>query len=130
MMKTTLFFGSLLLCMYSLTAHSAKITVYKWQDDRGVTHYSATPPDNYAYQRVVIKTPPERANKPDMGPKLLTQSNAKCERAKANLDVLLTHETITYEDENGEKIILSGDEKRDLLKKQESIIASHCAQEY
>jgi len=97
-----------IVALFGLTALAQAADLYKWTDDKGVTHYSDTPPPNHPdATRLRVKSgvsdesaPPSStadtdANKPKEAakpnPSATTQAldrAAACEQARSNLNLL------------------------------------------
>jgi len=112
--------------------------VYKWVDDKGVTHYQAHPPKNQAAKSIQTKTghsapvkyntqtdktvvqkgtEPEPASKKD--PEL-------CSKAQANLSTLQQYSRVRTTDENGELRYLAPEEIEQRKQNATRIVGEAC----
>lgn len=101
----------------------AKDKFYRWTDENGVVHYSATPPDGVASAELTVSGQPKGDSvEPAEGPteedlkaedakKLDAANAAVCDRARASLRVLEYEPTVVRIDRRtGEKRTLSASE--------------------
>lgn len=108
-------------------ATAASAEIYTWKDDRGVTHYSDTPPADKTIAVKALPTP-TGTTLPSPGPAAQTSApkdNAKaerdkaaaesqrtaCEHAKANLQALEEKPRRTAVGKNGKFVALDGEER-------------------
>jgi len=133
---------SIILSLSATDALAAK-KFYKWVDDQGVVHYSATPPKGQkssvitTYNRrgtpgpnQATEKPKETNNKEDDSEKPETNERIKdpklCASAKKNLEVIETNHRIRLRGDDGQMRILSAEEKESQKKNSEKIVSDHC----
>ncbi len=95
--------------------------VYKWVDSDGVTHYQAHPPKNLKTETLITKTghsaPSVNAAKEQSAElasaEIETQkaSDAECEKARANLNLLNQGQRVRIKDDNGDLVYLDDSQK-------------------
>lgn len=133
---------SIILSMSATDALAAK-KFYKWVDDQGVVHYSATPPNGQkssvitTYNRRGTPAPNQTTGKPgetnketEAPQKQETKEQIKdpklCASAKKNLEVIETNHRIRLRGEDGKMKMLSAEEKEAQKKNSEQIASDHC----
>jgi hypothetical protein len=131
-----------------LSAGAAFGQVYRWVDEKGVTHYGAQPPQGAKAREVDDKlaTPPGAAPGEDWQQKEreFRQRRIQAGEAQAKKDhegerrravcneqrdrlVRLRQATRTYRlDEKGERVFMDDRQREDAIARQESIVAQHC----
>ncbi|GAB1146083.1 hypothetical protein AYI74_21620 [Shewanella algae] len=144
MIRISLFMALLAL----LGANAASATpIYTWVDENGVTHYSQEPPpqqqatelDSQNLQPARIGTvAPQRKDdvvqetESEKQAKLIkekdaAQAQAICDKAKFQLDVLITHTRLQRKDEaSGEMIKMTEEERQAQIKEQQERIRLFC----
>jgi hypothetical protein len=114
----------LVLLLLFIAMATIAATIYKWVDEKGVTHYSATPPDNQKGQKIQIspsattteggKSAPSPLQKGEQGSaeskkennKIMkpnagqTEGEERCQEARKQL-ALLQEQGPVYRDESG-----------------------------
>jgi hypothetical protein len=144
--------SALLLLITGLSANAGKI--YRWQDDSGTWHYTATPPNDSAAETINIKVSPpsdsqqeavtqDKADKSAKNEKTPNETELKksaevaaednalakknCANAKANLENLQNHRRLRIrDDELGEERYLSNDEHNDWMKRSKEEVRKYC----
>jgi hypothetical protein len=153
---------SKLLCQTALTAHTLILlalpamagSVYKWQDDAGMVHYSDQKPAGRPSQEMNIKptfrpdgsSPPDANRLQEQVEKLneqqelmrlkeqqaadssaeAKQQQESCEKATNNLNVLTTQSRIRTEGPDGELKYLTPEEIIEQRKKAQELIDKNC----
>lgn len=131
-----------LLIALALFATTASAEIYTWKDNRGVTHYSDTPPPD---KTIAVKTlpTPTGTTLPSPGPAPQTSApkdNAKaerdkaaaesqrtaCEQAKANLQALEDKPRRTAVGKGGKFVALDGEERAEEEARIRRAIAENC----
>lgn len=138
---TAVIFGLLLaaLCAATLPAHA---DVYRWVDANGKVHYSDTPPPEGA-QKTQIKSgrdsqpspaqqaksanPADTAQKPaDAGAAQAQLQQKQCELARATLQAYQSDATLVRKDADGNKHVLTADEKAKEIDKAKQQVKAAC----
>jgi hypothetical protein len=149
-----LMFSVLALLTSSVLAGEEKI--FRWQDESGTWHYSATPPAGQTVEAINIKAPPTSGTteKHDKGTDTdKTADNAKvqntpdtelkksaevaaedkaladknCKNARANLTNLTNHRRMRINDEEtGEVRYLSDEEHAEWMKRSKEEVRKYC----
>ena len=131
-----------LLFTLALLATAASAEIYTWKDDRGVTHYSDTPPADKTIAVKALPTP-TGTTLPSPGPAAQTgapNNNAKaeqekaavasqrtaCEQAKANLQALENRPRRTAVGKGGKFVALDGEERAEEEAGIRKAIAENC----
>lgn len=151
MLKKVMLGLTLLVCCSS--AYSAEV-YYKWKDERGRIHYSATPPLRGEYERFTkhgtpVKNlqaeketspkpsqekPSEQAPAPNeeaqaetaTPPEAQKSLQQNCEKAKANLTLLQGDQDVIRIDPEGNKVVLSEQEREEALRQTRKDIEYFC----
>lgn len=139
--------------MFAGNAYASEEKIFRWQDDAGVWHYSATPPANQAVEAINIKAPPtsgsivnnstnksseestqdqsatgsavKKSAEVAAEDKALAQKN--CQNARANLENLKNHRRMRINDEEtGEVRYLSNDEHGEWTKRSKEEVRKYC----
>jgi len=125
----------ILLIGFSTQAKSQTITVYKWTDDKGITHFSYIMPRDAEYTTFEMKKPPPRKvdttideNQKDLSlsDKLTEQAKVNCKNAQDNLKVLTEYAKVKFADNSGKERILSDEDKAEYKKQAEKRIELFC----
>ncbi|WP_166266481.1 DUF4124 domain-containing protein [Marinobacter caseinilyticus] len=147
-MTTKVFVVALILMMSPALALSA--SVYKWTDDRGVTHFGDRQPVGQNAESVNVRTgrpnsenaspsaqeqmqklderkqsKVERANLSAVEEARQKQRKANCETARSNLSIMNSNARIRVE-ENGEQRYLSPEEIDEQREKHQDIADKNC----
>ncbi len=142
--------------LFAMTLAAAMATsaeIYKWQDEEGTWHFSETPPNNQAVEKIDVRiTPPsadqqgrDDSNKPaaeakdskaddqplPLSPEIAAAEKERkahnCRVARENLANLQTRERIRYRDqEKGVERYLTADERNQWEEKSRKEIAENC----
>ncbi|AKS40827.1 DUF4124 domain-containing protein [Wenzhouxiangella marina] len=140
------------LAFTALPAH-AQDEIYKWVDEDGVTHFSTQPPENVNYQRLDVRTRRttdvaprtvgeseeggDRADAAELGtlpeipqiaaeapdPELVAE---RCEQARENLMWLTERTRLSTEDEEGNRRVISEEERQRLIEETRAFITEWC----
>lgn len=147
-------FSILTLLTIGVSANAEKI--FRWQDDDGSWHYSATPPAEQAAETVNIKAPPTSGSVATASDKKLedkkendaneqttinpalkksaevaaednTLARKNCENAKKNLANLKNHHRLRINDEEtGEVRYLNDDEHAEWMRNSKEEVRKNC----
>ena len=103
--------------------------VYRWTDERGVVHYSDTPPDSSKFERVNVRTgaasrEPEPAEV-EAEADAADPATEACNNARRNLIALRSTLEVAGEFD-GETRVLSPEERQDQIERNEQLVAIHC----
>ena len=149
-MKTPLLLTAVIL----VSVVSIGAGIYKWVDEKGVTHYSNVPAPDQKSKKIEVSPPPEGAPKQEMGPesweqkerefqqrrieaeeaeKKLKEQEAeakvreiKCSAAKSKLRTLQTDRPVYWINKQGERIFLDDVERKAAIEKANQEIESLC----
>ncbi len=130
-----------LVAAFGLIAVAHAADLYKWTDDKGVLHYSDTPPPGHAdATRVRVKSgvsdesapppaatavaeadKPKEAAKPNPPPPAPMDRNTACEQARSNLNLLQSKYSVA--DASGKPL---DDKTRQALTEQAKQTVSDC----
>lgn len=131
-----------------LSAPTLAAQVYKWVDEKGVTHFTAEPPPGQQSEQLNIKVAPAKASAPSVETLKETQSKADeqkvlddkvkadvakqnkqraeyCQANRENLAQLRNNPRIRVE-ENGEQRFLSEEERQERIGNAEKNIGEYC----
>lgn len=113
--------------------------LYKWTDDKGVTHYSQHPAANVKNEVIIPKTghsDPVTYTAPTSTPTHNANSSAaakaslkdpeRCANARKNLDTLKTFARIKVKENNGEFRYLTPDEQKQKIGEANKAIEESC----
>lgn len=144
---------SLLLVLASFAVtETAFAKTYKWVDENGATHYTATPPPNGDFKTIKAPSKPavdpvkakgefdkrleafnKRKEETDKTKKEADEQAAKkaeakknCEQAKKNLNLLQVKVRVRYTGEDGTVRYLTDEEREANLKRAKDAIKSYC----
>ncbi|MEJ5208839.1 MAG: DUF4124 domain-containing protein [Lysobacteraceae bacterium] len=113
--------------------------VYRWTDERGVVHYSDTPPDSSKFERVNVRTGATRSD-PEPEPEVTAETTASiaqvsaedaatrarhCDTARRNLIALNSSLDVTGEFE-GESRLLTAEERQDQIDRNQRLVDRYC----
>lgn len=135
---------TVILALAACCAGAASATdVYRWTDEKGVTHYSDTPPGNKKYERVNVRTgkasEPVQELQQEAPPKPTAPARAtaqvdpavraeRCQNARRNLIALRSNLDVTAEFD-GETRTLTPEERATQLEQNEKIVSANCDNE-
>ncbi len=128
MVKTAVLLAVLLLAGFGHALAADKI--YKWTDDNGVVHYSATPPDQIEAEPVDIRRgppPPPATVDADLVPNEDNLRSAECTRSRGRLQVLLNNQLIEIEQIDGTRKQLNADERTAEISRVQAEVDRWCA---
>jgi len=135
-----------------LSSNLVAETMYKWQDAKGITHYTQTPPKDAAYEVIEVKQTDSRGNRgvrssqnrpvnPQQPSVAAAQTpttdveryrairNNNCELAKRNLNTLTTVARIRIPDGVGGERLLSDKEKSEKVALTQEQVKTFCSKE-
>lgn len=137
----------------SLCAAAYAQTMYKWVDEKGVTHFSSEPPADGKAQKIEVKPqPPSSGSQPapqrledvrkralelreerlgkekreDDARRAAEKNNARCMRARDELQVLQRARRLYSLNERGERVYLDDKERTAEVEKLQRAIDTHC----
>lgn len=148
---TTLLSLAYLLGSFAV-ANVAFAKTYKWVDENGATHYTATPPPNGNFKTIKPPSKPavdpvkakgefskrieafnkrqEESNKAKKEADKLaakkSEDKKNCAKAKKNLNLLQTKVRVRYTDKDGSVRYLTDDERAANLKRAQEAMKSYC----
>jgi hypothetical protein len=128
MVKTAVLLAVLLLAGFGHALAADKI--YKWTDDNGVVHYSATPPEGPESEAVSIRPgppPPPAAVEAQVGSSEADLRAANCVSSRARLQVLLDNQLVEIEQVDGTRTQLSADERTAEITRSEAEVDRWCS---
>lgn len=143
-MKTSLIlFLSIAGLLASSHAFTASEKVYKWTDEKGLTHYSERPP--LGTQTEIVKPEIGRSEPVNYGvpsdekakegtklekkvddEKSALKDPARCDSARKNLDTLKTYARIKIKGDDGEYRFLTPDEQKQKADEATKVIEESC----
>jgi hypothetical protein len=152
--KNKIFNALLMICWLSIVAVPAAAQVYKWVDDKGVTHYGERPPqgkDARALESRPAASPPPPATSPgsgaqdwqakeqDLRRRRVAAEQAEdrqkqqdkatatwCSQARDQLKQLQAAGSVYHLNDKGERVFQSDAERNATLARYEQQIAQHC----
>lgn len=113
--------------------------VYRWTDERGVVHYSDTPPEDDKFERVNVRTGTTRST-PEPEPEAAAETTPPaaqasvedaatrarhCDTARRNLIALNSSLDVTGEFE-GESRLLTAEERQDQIERNQRLVDRYC----
>jgi hypothetical protein len=130
-----------LACALALALPASAEQVYKWVDDKGVTHFSQTPPDKEPSQTLDVRTAPATAPesaaagakkdadaKPQRTDEQRKQRAERCKGAQEALAKLEGSEPIVRYGEKGEQIPVADDERPKYIEQVKKVMAQQCGE--
>jgi len=145
-MRGLLLFTTAVLLACGTAANAQQI--YRWVDDKGITHFGAKPPENSSAQRVDAKAPrvskeqAAAANRPAAAPDAAQQALDKqvknevmleeaarekyCKDIRMNLAQLRNNPRLRYADEKGEVHHMTEQERQKRIAETEQSIKDTC----
>ncbi len=127
---------------------SASSTVYRWVDEKGVTHFGKQPPPTgTSHQTIKTRETSTQRPSPDesLSPrsskneenkvpdeyskqlqKLAQQNDDSCQRSKTNKQTLLNNHRVRLQGSDGNARVLSHEEKLQELQKADEAIKAFC----
>ena len=146
---------ALLLCACGMIAAHAAFAadgLYKWVDEKGVVHYSDTPPAGKAAKKIVAEPQPlldntqapphsrswqeqlqesnERRFREEKGrqarEKKAEEAEGKCRQARSALDSLKQERPLYRMSKDGERIYMEDDERSRFAEKWQKQADTHC----
>ena len=142
-MRLMMITGSLLL---ALSTSALASQVYKWVDDKGVTHFGAQPPQGLEATTINTATPPPRPSPVEPTPTVDTQQQAidkkvkaqvaeqdaerkkYCENARTNLAQLENNPRVRIQGDDGELRRIGEDERQERITELKKSITENCHQ--
>jgi hypothetical protein len=130
-----------LACALALALTAGAESVYKWVDDKGVTHFSQTPPDSSNAQKLEVRSTPaspasdaaapdakaqDAEAKPQRTEAQRKQRAERCKNAHQALDKLNNPEPVVRYGEKGEQIPVGDDERPAYIEQVKKVIAQQC----
>lgn len=132
-----------------LSAPALAAQVYKWVDEKGVTHFTAEPPPGQQSEQLNIKVAPTKASAPNVETLKATQSKADeqkvlddkvkadvakenkeraeyCQANRENLAQLRNNPRVRVSDDKGEVRVLSEEERQERIANAEKNIGEYC----
>ncbi len=119
--------------------------VYKWVDDKGVTHFSQTPPDARDAQRLDVRTAPaspaetpkadatkdadakkDADGKPERTEAQKKERAERCKNAQEALAKLQSPEPVTRYGDRGEQYLVADEERPAFIEQVKKVIAQQC----
>ena len=131
-----------------LALPAASQPLYKWVDEKGVTHYTQQPPDNGKAEKLEVKVEPGHPPADDWKARELelkrkkVESDAKsraedqrraierqgrCDRARYALDQLRNSRRLYTLDSKGERVYMEDDKRPALIDKAQAEIRESCS---
>ena len=128
---------------------NASAVVYKWEDDSGLVHYSATRPQGVRYEKMGVstnalpadqapasaakKSPPKTtadAGKTANGDKkdsyTAEQHATLCKNARKDIATLNKSGRLRVKQEDGSTAVMSDESRNKRMKTMQSMISKHC----
>ena len=123
--------------------------VYKWTDDKGITHYTQYKPLKYKSE-LVDAPPPPPSSAPDLNKPYAEQINQvgqqrrqqqaaskasaskddfnaqQCSTAKKNLNMLRSEGRVSFIDSSGEKVYFTDEQKQSRIQEAQKQIEFYC----
>ena len=142
-MRLMMITGSLLL---ALSTSALASQVYKWVDDKGVTHFGAQPPQDLEATAINTATPPPRPSPAEPAPAADPQQQAidekvkaqvaeqeaerkkYCENARTNLAQLENNPRVRIQGNDGELRRIGEDERQERIAELKKSITENCSQ--
>ena len=133
--------AALLACALAYAAPACAEAMYKWVDDKGVTHFSQTPPETSNAQKLEVRTAPaspaadaapaDTKGKGDDAKPQRTEAQKKeraerCKGAQEALAKLESPEPVVRYGEKGEQIPVTDDERPGYMEQVKKVIAQQC----
>lgn len=112
--------------LFLVAATAGASEIYQWTDARGVTHYSEAPPPagtEYQVRRITDTGTGLRAREPASTP---VEANPQCTAAQANIEVLQGEGPVYQEDDAGERVALSDDDRSRQLELAQAAVRAYC----
>ena len=123
-LKTALLMISLLAAGNVLAESGDKQTkMYKWTDENGTVHYSATPQDAAAAEEIAIRSGPKTPDVAAVAAVPDPETVARCEQLRSNLRLLESEATELQIEDNGKIRPMSPEEREPQLKSTRAALA-------
>ncbi len=120
---SSLLLGCLLAAAASAHAQSTK--VYQWRDDKGVTHFTDTPPPPNAASTTRNVANPGGAGTPAAEQPKITE-NPQCTNAKYNQQLLASNAPVQETGNDGKPHALSGEDRANRKQLADAAVANFC----
>lgn len=143
-MSFRIIFGFFIIC--SGQAYSSELTVYRWVDKNNVVHFSQHQPLGDEYTQFLASNQSRILTRTDLnkGDGLLSDTadtlskseqsitstidvSEQCQEAKKNVSMLITFDKVQYTDDNGNKKVLTKQEKHQQLVINQKRTEVYCA---
>jgi hypothetical protein len=127
-----------LICLLMMSPAVLSEQFYKWQDEKGVWHYSAKPPKDQPADKLQVRASASKPEEDEEGEeeeaadksKTETPESANCKAARNNLYVLNTNREVAKDlDGDGEVETLTLDQHQEEIALAERMIAAFCKPE-
>jgi hypothetical protein len=127
-----------LACVVSLPFAAHADTIYKWVDEKGVTHFSQTPPEtNTKADKVDVRVPQAAAHaeapaagepkKPQMSEAKREKREERCKAARESLERLNNPApVVTIDEKTGEKTAVPDVERAKHIAQVKKVIGQQC----
>lgn len=126
----------LIACLFAAFALSANAQVYKWVDEKGVTQYGESPPQNAKATRVNTRAgggspasgkPGDAEPKADEAdPKKAEERAVRCTFERQQLKVLEESGEITYKNDKGEEVALDEAKRKTATAQTRENVKRYC----
>ncbi|WP_456982755.1 DUF4124 domain-containing protein [Luteimonas sp. A478] len=113
--------------LFLAAATAGASDIYQWTDVRGVTHYSESPPPagtQYQVRRITDSGAGLRTEQPASA---APEVNPQCTAAQANIEVLQSEGPVFQEDDSGERVALSDDDRSRQLELAQAAVRAYCS---
>ncbi|MGM0563255.1 MAG: DUF4124 domain-containing protein [Pseudomonadota bacterium] len=138
----------------ALSANTAWAKMYKWVDDEGQTHYTQTPPPEYAREQGSVAPPPPPSESPEKAAerfekmrknlqedieaeqkaeeeqkesrKAAKEQADRCKKAKTWLRQLENNARLREVNEDGEYVVLDDSVRQERLDKARELVKKEC----
>lgn len=139
--------AAMLACVLACALPARADAIYKWVDDKGVTHFSQTPPDKLDSKRLDVRTAPADTPATDAKAKAAEAKAAeakdadakpqrteaqkkeraeRCKQAQDDLARLEDPKPLVRFGEKGEAIPMADDERPALIEQVKKVIGEQC----
>jgi len=131
----------IIVALYTFQVLGSELTIYRWIDKNNVVHFSQYQPADDNYTKLLISNQSKIISRADQTQVALDNKNdkvvdtdipptidvtQKCKEARENVGMLTAFDKVQYTDDEGNKQVLTGNEKQQQLEINKKRIEVYC----
>lgn len=144
--RTTIISAVMIATLLALGSTVAAERVYKWTDENGVVHFSASPPPDQQAERITVRSAPptpveapeqsagetpegdlfSEAEQPDNSGIEEDNRRKQCQKGRNMIAQIEPRPRVFSVDKDGNRTYLADEERIALLQQARDLVAEHC----